>query len=46
MWGRDRFKVWMHLEHEMMNLSNSCRYITRLFDAYESHKNMVLVMEL
>ena len=46
MWGRDKFKSWMHVEYEMMNLNSSSRHIARLYDVYESSKHMVLVMEL
>jgi len=46
MWGDGDYKLWMKHEFEMMNLTNSCRRITRLYDAYESPNHMVLVMEL
>lgn len=46
MWGKDRFKEWMRNEFDMMNLVNTCKHVVRLYDAYESVNNMVLVTEL
>ncbi|XP_066949349.1 LOW QUALITY PROTEIN: muscle M-line assembly protein unc-89-like [Macrobrachium rosenbergii] len=46
MWGKDKLKVWMHMELEMMNLINTCKHIVRLYDAYEGPRNMVLVTEM
>ena len=46
MWGHGQEKQWMLHEMELMNLANSSKYITRLYDAYESNKNLTLVMEL
>ncbi|XP_050698180.1 obscurin-like isoform X5 [Eriocheir sinensis] len=46
MWGKDNFKQWMRNEFDMMNHINTCKNIVRLYDAYESVNNMVLVTEL
>ncbi|MPC95407.1 hypothetical protein E2C01_090617 [Portunus trituberculatus] len=46
MWGKDNFKAWMRNEFEMINQISSCKHIVRLYDAYESVNNMVLVTEL
>uniref|UniRef100_A0A0P4W6H1 Protein kinase domain-containing protein n=1 Tax=Scylla olivacea TaxID=85551 RepID=A0A0P4W6H1_SCYOL len=46
MWGKENFKLWMRNEFDMMNQISSCKHIVRLYDAYESVNNMVLVTEL